>query len=156
MPHVPEQLDPDAWHRYFAMATNNQAWSLAALPERSPEQREEMLDAAHASAWHWRKVGTELQAVRATMLLAEVHALCGWGTAALAEAQRVAAFFEGRAADDWELAFVHTVHAHAAAVAGDTKRHRAAWDAAIAALEAIEDPEDHAIVLKTFVQVPAP
>jgi hypothetical protein len=32
-----------------------------------------MLDAAHASAWHWAKVGSELNRMRATLLLAEVR-----------------------------------------------------------------------------------
>jgi hypothetical protein len=90
------------------------------------------------------------------MLLAQVHALCGWGAVALQEAERVTAYFAGRDTDDWEIAFVHTIHAHAAAVAGDAKLHRSAWGAASTALEAIKDPEDRAIVQQTFMQVPAP
>jgi len=29
MPHTPEDLEPDNWHRYFAMENNNRAWQLA-------------------------------------------------------------------------------------------------------------------------------
>ena len=38
-----------------------------------------MLDAAHAAAFHWSKVGSELQAIRAKMLLGHVHASLGHG-----------------------------------------------------------------------------
>jgi hypothetical protein len=51
---------------------------------RSAAEDQEMLNAAHASAWHWAGVGTELNRMRATMLLAEVHALLGLGQSALA------------------------------------------------------------------------
>lgn len=62
-----------AWHRRFAAASNNRAWDLS-VQTRNAAEDEEMLHAAHASAWHWSKVGTELNRMRATMLLAEVHA----------------------------------------------------------------------------------
>jgi hypothetical protein len=67
-----------AWHRRFAAAGNNRAWDLS-VQSRNPAEDHEMLNAAHASAWHWTTVGSELHRMRATMLLAEVHALLGSG-----------------------------------------------------------------------------
>lgn len=156
MPHVPSDNDPDQWHRYFAMESNNRAWQLAAQSSRTDEEAMEMLDAAHASALHWGVVGTELNAMRAKMLLAEVHALRGFGDSALELATAMRAFFLARETDDWELAFVHVIHAHAAAVAGDSQRHRESYAAAQTAIDAIADDEDRDIVLQTFNQVPAP
>jgi hypothetical protein len=147
--------EAQAWHKRFAMQCNNSAWDLSTT-ERTPQQDQEMLDAAHASAWHWAKVGTELNRMRAAMCLAEVYALLGDGGLALAYAQEMRAYFLGHDTPDWELAFTHAIHAHAAAAAGRGDEHRASYEAARLAIAAIADEEDRAIVLKTFSQVPAP
>jgi hypothetical protein len=44
--------DANAWHRRFAAASNNRAWELS-VQSRSTAEDQEMLNAAHASAWHW-------------------------------------------------------------------------------------------------------
>jgi hypothetical protein len=151
----PSPEDTQAWHKRFAMQCNNRAWDLS-TQQRTPQEDREMLDAAHASAWHWAKIGTELNHMRAAMCLAEVHALLGHGQIALAYAQEMRAYFLGRETDDWEVAFTHAIYAHAAAVAGKADEHRAAYQAAIDAVAAIKDDEDRVIVEKTFAQVPPP
>ena len=115
-----------------------------------------MLDAAHASAWHWAQVGNELNRMRATMLLAEVHAVLGHGSVALPLAQEMRAFFVGRDTPDWELAFTHAIYAHAAHAACQIAEYRSAYQQAVVALEAITDKEDRSVVLKTFSQIPKP
>ncbi len=156
MPHIPEDTDPNSWHRYFAMESNNRAWELAAKSGRSPQEAAEMLNAAHASALHWNVIGTELNHLRAKTLLAEVHALCGFGASALALASEAKEYFLERETEDWELAFVHTIHAHAAAVAGEAELHRRSYADATQALADIADEADRRIVQQTFDQVPAP
>lgn len=147
--------ESSAWHKRFGAQCNNRAWELS-TSQRTPQQDREMLDAAHGSAWHWAKVGTELNHMRATTCLAEVHALLGHGSIALGYAREMRSFFLGRATDDWELAIMHAVHAHAAAVAGNADEHRASYRAALDAIAAIKDKEDREIVEKTFAHVPAP
>ena len=115
-----------------------------------------MLSVAHASAWHWTKVGTELNRMRATMLLAEVHALLGLGQSALAHAEKMRTYFLGVQPPDWEVAFVHVVHAHAASAAGETEKHRASYGLAVAALEAVSNDKERGIVASTFGHVPKP
>jgi len=115
-----------------------------------------MLNAAHASAFDWNRVGTDLNRARATYLLAEVHALCGLGSSALALAGDAAAFFRNVETPDWEQAYLHTVLAHAAAAAGDRQTHARCYAAAEAALNGISDPEDRRIVEQPFCQVPQP
>jgi hypothetical protein len=84
--------DATAWHRRFAVASNNRAWDLS-VQNRSSSEDQEMLNVAHASAWHWSIVGTELNRMRATMLLAEVHALLGFGKSNEEERRNVASTF---------------------------------------------------------------
>jgi hypothetical protein len=153
MTKTPEETA--AWHKCAGAECNNRAWELS-TSQRTPQQDQEMLHAAHGSAWHWAKVGTELNHMRAVMCLAEVHALLGHGEIALAYAQEMRTFFLGRETADWELAFTHAIYAHAAAVAGQRNEHRAAYEAASTALAAIKDEEDRAIVAKTFEHVPRP
>lgn len=156
MPNEPDSTDPQAWSRYFAVEANNRAWDLASLPTRSAEQARDMLDTAHASAFHWNGVGNELNRVRASYLIAEVHALLGMGESAMARATGVLSYFESAEAPDWERAYVYAIHAHAAAAAGDGEAHRSSYAAAQAALAEVADPEERRIVLQTFSQVPQP
>jgi hypothetical protein len=155
---MPETTAPEEaalWHRRFAAAANNRAWELTEQT-RSATEDQEMLHAAHASAWHWAKVGAEVNRMRATMLLAEVHALLGMGRTALAYAEEMRTYFLGIQSPDWELAFVHVVHAHAAYVAGDTGEHRASYSQAVAAIAAVSSEAERRNVAGTFDRVPKP
>ena len=152
---APSTEEATAWHRRFAVAANNRAWDLSEQTRNAAEDQE-MLDAAHASAWHWQKVGTELNRMRATMLLAEVHALLGLGQSALAYAEEMRSYFLGIPSPDWEVAFVHAIHAHAASAAGDARKHRTSYELAVAALEAVSNEKERDLVASTFKQVPKP
>src|SRR5258708_1741541 len=151
----PEADDVAKWHRKFAMSCNNRAWELSVVP-RTPAQDAEMLSLAHASAWHWGQVGTELNQVRAKMLLAEVHALLGLGPSALQFAREIRQYFARGETPDWEIAFVHTVCAQAAFAAGESAEYKVEYAKALAALNAIGEPEDREVVAKSFRLVPAP
>jgi hypothetical protein len=154
---LPPDDDPDtaAWHKRFGATCNNRAWDLA-TQSRTKAEDAEMLDAAHAAAWHWGRVGTELNGMRAQMLLAEVHALLGMGASAMQLAEGMRDYFLSRETPDWELAFTHAIYAHAAYAAQKPEVHRRAYAEAVAALASIADPEDRQIVEKTFGQVPPP
>jgi len=155
MPNNPEENDIKEWHLYFAIECNNRAWDLS-IQARNHAEDLEMLNAAHASALHWKAMGKELNNMRATMLLAEVHALLGNGTTAFLYAQGMREYFLGIETPDWELAFVHTIYAHAAFAAGESSVHKSAYETAIKAIQAIKDDQDREIVQKTFEGVPRP
>ena len=149
------EKDLNKWHQYFAIECNNRAWDLS-TQARSNAEDMEMLNAAHASALHWAAMGKELNNMRATMLLAEVHSLLGYGKTALVYAEKMREYFLDIDTPDWEIAFVHTIYAHAAYVSGEVTIHKAAYQQALDALDAIEDSQDREIVQKTFDGVPRP
>lgn len=151
----PDDEQSAEWHKRFAASCNNRAWDLA-TQARTKAQDGEMLDAAHASAWHWSQVGTELNRMRAQMLVAEVHALLGMGPTAYMLAEEMRAYFLAHETPDWEIAFTHAIHAHAAYAAKRPEEHRRSHAAAVAALEAVADAEDRQIVERTFSQIPPP
>jgi hypothetical protein len=156
MPHIPETTNPDDWHRYFAMESNNRAWELASKPSRTASEECEMLTRAHASAHHWAAVGKDLNITRAKYLVAEVHALAGSAHIAERLAGEVLEFFDPETTDDWEMAYVYTIQAHALARAGDDAARKTSYERARSAVESIKDPEDKRIVEQTFSQVPPP
>jgi hypothetical protein len=95
--------------------------------------------------------------MRATMLLAQAHAMAGFGASALAYADEVRSYFLGMpGTPDWERAFVHTVHAHAASIAGSAEQHAQSYVQATKALAAIADDKDRSIVERVYRNVPAP
>ena len=144
------------WHKEVAMRCNNRAWALAVQTRNRAEDRE-MLDAAHTAAYHWAQIGTELNRMRAAMLLAEAHALLGNGAFAFTLATEMRQYFIERSdTPDWELAFTHTVYAHCAHTAGNDSAYRRAYQDAATALAAVADEEDRKVVEQTFVQVPVP
>jgi hypothetical protein len=156
MLNPPTDLEPNNWHRYFAMSGNNRAWNLVEA-SRSAATDLELLNVAHASAWHWEATGTELQKMRARMLVAAAHGRLGLGATAWTLAEEMRAFFLGQAeTPDWEIAFTHAIHALAAHAAGRSDAHRASYRAAEAAIAAIADDEDRGIVQGAFAIVPKP
>ena len=155
MPHIPETTDEKEWHRYFAMDSNNRAWELSVVPRSSSEDLE-MLNAAHAAALHWSVVGEQIHNMRAKLLLAEVHALLGFGDSAFALATEARGYFLVQETPDWEIAYAHTIHAHAAWSSNNTETYERSYQEAQRAIDKISDAEDRAVVLKTFNQISTP
>ncbi|HVH25263.1 MAG TPA: hypothetical protein VM818_00840 [Vicinamibacterales bacterium] len=143
-------------HRWHAVQCNNAAWSLSELAARTAHQDAEMLDAAHAAAFHWSKVGSELQVIRAKMLLGHVHASLGHGELALRYATESYDSLAAQQTPDWELALAHAVLAHAAFAAAARDLQREHYAVARALGQAIADPEDKQIFFNTFNRIPGP
>lgn len=75
--------DVVTWHRTFAAEANDRAWTLSERRDLTTDERVELLDAAHAAAYHWRQIGSEAQIAQADLLLGWVHALLGHGRLAM-------------------------------------------------------------------------
>lgn len=151
---------PDAneirkWHQWFAVETNNRAWSLSEQQALTSEETEELLHTAYASLHHWRAVGTDENAALARQLLARVHALRGEAEPATRNARMCLAFFESRSSEPWQLAFSYAVAAAAAAIANDTAGHREFYARAKEIGDTL-DTEDKGIFERTFERIPRP
>lgn len=152
----PDRATVDRWHRWFAVECNNRAWELAEKQQRSPVEEQEMLLAAHASVFHWSKVGTPVNAMRGDLLLAHVLALLGRGPEALTCARRCVSFCETGEADEWDVAFTHLAMALAAATAGAAALHAEHHRRARELGGALADPGDRKVFDAAFARVPAP
>ena len=147
----PEELTQ--YHQYYAIECNNKAWDLAAK-DRTPDEDRLLLDLAHAASYHWNEVGTDLQKMRALMLVAHAHAELGIGGTALDYAKRASAYFTSHETEPWELAFTHMIHAQAAYAAGEMDQHSEIYHVAEKIVNAMPEGEDKRIVNATFVRIP--
>src|SRR6202008_682072 len=85
-PAAPE-LD-QATRRALAVGLFNYTWTLLENPNRSPEQDDEMLHAAHASRYHWGEVGEKVNLARGEWQVSRVYSVLGRGEPALYHARR--------------------------------------------------------------------
>jgi hypothetical protein len=71
------ELDLAVVHRHLAAACFNRTWEWIQQADRTPEQTEEMIHTAHASAWHWlqRPDNAPKRRSVACWLLSRVYAL---------------------------------------------------------------------------------
>ena len=112
-------------HQAMAAGLNGVVWELLALgPERTPEQDDRMIHAAHASCYHWLEVGTELHQQRAHWLLTHVYSELGHGEAALRHAKRCGELTEKHAdlMEDFDIAYAHEGLARGHAAPHDAPR----------------------------------
>ena len=79
------EFDISQGHRKFAASAFNRAWDFIDLKTRTDDEVRQMLDAAHASSWHWRHRDDATAKNRsiADWQLSRVHALAGNGAMAL-------------------------------------------------------------------------
>jgi hypothetical protein len=152
-------LNPDdqaAWLRKLGAAANNRGWTLTEQLTRTPEEDQEMLNAAHASVHLWRTIGKEKNFALGHLLLGQVHALLGNPTYAMNYANLAYDYFIAKESDPWEVAIVHAVLANAAHCAGLTVLHESHYKTAEQLIAALSDQEDRDILLATLRVVPKP
>jgi hypothetical protein len=131
-------------HQAFAAGLNGVVWELLAQGERTREEDDRMLHAAHASCYHWLKVGTPVHRQRGEWLLTHVYSEMGIGEAALRHAKRCWELTEAHPdlMEDFDLAYGHEGLARGHAAAGDLESARKEWSRAETAGEAIADEEN--------------
>lgn len=144
---TPAASDIDAAaHRRLGVELFNYAWTLVEEPDRTPAEIDEMIHAAHASCFHWSKVGTNANLGRGEWQIARGYSVLGRPEPARWHAGRCLAYVEAAIAageaEDWDLAAAREAMARAAAVAGDTAEATRWRDLAREALASIGDPDD--------------
>lgn len=141
----------DADHRALGVAFYNRSWALLEKPERTPEQDDELLHQAHASAYHWTAAPEcePKNRARAEWLCSRVYSVLGRGEPALHHAKRCLAIAEANAGnmDEFDLPFAYEALARAHTVAGNADEARAFEEKGRRAAERISDAEDRELVL---------
>jgi hypothetical protein len=145
-------VDQRDLHRWFGVQINNQVWSQidssVVTPSSPLSDREQLLYAAYASAFHWRKVGTVAHHARGEYLISRAAILAGMNDRALHHARRCLELVEGNrgVTADWDLAFALEAVARAEVANGDRETAEETLRQAIEAAAAVADDEDRQIV----------
>ena len=132
--------------RQLAVDLFNHAWTLMETDGRTTEQDDELVNTAHASAYHWTQVGTPANRARSEWQLSRVYVVLGRVEPALHHARRCREICEAHpeALEDWDLPYAHEALARAHALAGDADeaaRHAATARELTARVEGAKDRE---------------
>jgi hypothetical protein len=92
-------------HRQLAVDLFNHTWSLLENNDRTTEQDEEMVHAAHASRHHWGVVGTSKNHGRGDWQIARVYAALGHFSESERYAKLYLAACKNNEFEDWDLPF---------------------------------------------------
>jgi len=151
-PPLPPDLDEQT-RRALAVGLFNRVWQLLATDDRTAEQDDEMVDAAHASRYHWGHIGSAENYAVGEWQISRVYSVLGRGEPALHHARRCLAIVEENTLAPWTLGSAFEAMARATAVAGDPEA--ASWRAkAVAQLDLIDDPDDRAVVARDVASLP--
>jgi hypothetical protein len=156
MTEKPTPEDVLLWQKRLASQANNRAWTLAEMLHRSPEEDEEMLQAAHAAMYFWKIVGKPSNHAHAAQLLAHVYALLKLPGPAAQYLNKSLPHFTQQDCAPWELAFAHAVAANVASAEGNAAAYAKHYADAEAFAAQITDPETREMLNATLRVVSAP
>jgi hypothetical protein len=132
--------------RRLASELFNHVWGLLDEPDRSVEQDDAMLHAAHASRWHWGRVGGPEPMAVGEWQCSRVYAVLGRPEAALHHARRCLELSTLDGVDRFVEASAHEAMARALAIAGDMDGARAERNAAYAIAVDLDDDDDRGVI----------
>jgi hypothetical protein len=130
--------------RRIASELFNHVWSLLDLVDRTPAQDEAMIHAAHASRWHWGRVGGPEQMAVGEWQCSRVYAVLGRPEPALHHARRCLELSAD--ADPFVQASAHEAMARALAIAGDVDAAKVERNIAYAIAVDLEDDDDRGVI----------
>jgi len=129
-------------HRELGKELFNRTWTLIELETRTREQDDELVYTAHASRYHWSRVGGPEHAARGERQCSRAYVVLGRGEPAIHHATRCLEICEANRIGDWDLAFAYEALARSHRVAGKSDEAERYKALAAEAGAAIADPED--------------
>jgi hypothetical protein len=141
-----EKLTIEEFHKKMAVETNNAIWSALDKSAPTADELAEALDMAHASRYHWSKIGKPINLARADYMISRVWSAMKKPEPAVLHAQRCLAITQREGIKDWDLAFAYEALTRAYAVAGDRKQYEKHLKLTTHAIAEIKEDEDRRAV----------
>ncbi len=141
------------WHKKFAVDLFNFTWSLLDKPDRTPEDDDLMLHAAHASRYHWSRIGTPVHFARGEWQISRVYAVLKRAEPAIYHAQRCLQICQANGIGDFDLAFAYEALARAYALAGSKDESARYLALAKAAGEQIAEEDDRSLLFSDLATI---
>lgn len=146
-------LDPEA-ERRLAADLFNQTWRLLEMGARTREQDDEMIHCAHASRYHWGRVGQPVNLARGEWQIARVYAVLGRGDPASFHARRCLEITQTHQLGAFDVAAAYEALARAALVRGNRAEAEHFTEEARRAGAGISDAEDLQILSGDLATLP--
>ena len=150
-----ESLDEETERRLGADLFNK-TWTLMEKEDRTSDDDDEMVHCAHASAYHWRQVGTAANRSRSEWQCSRVYAILGRPVESLRHARRCLEIVEANPDEmkDWDKPGALEALARAHWVAGDNAEASRYAKVGRELTAKIEDDDDRAIIEADFATIP--
>ena len=129
-------------HKAFAPGIYNRVWDLLEKEDRSSEDNETMINAAHASLYHWRSIGQPINLQRGQWMVANVYITLGMKESALHHSKICLDLTEEHKFDDFDLSFAYDGFARAQALNGNLEECAKYYELAKSAIELIKKEGD--------------
>ncbi|TFG32128.1 hypothetical protein EU528_04285 [Candidatus Thorarchaeota archaeon] len=144
-----EKMTVEEFHKKMAIQSNNGLWPTLDKENPTAVELEEAMHMAHTARYHWSKVGTIVNAVRAEYMLARIYAHMKRSEPALFHANRGLELAKKAKKEedwkDWDMPFIYEALARAHAVAGHKSECTKYKNLAQESTNAVEGKEDKEI-----------
>ncbi|NWG11041.1 hypothetical protein HXY33_04735 [Candidatus Bathyarchaeota archaeon] len=107
------------FHKKFAVDSFNLVWTLMENKNRTIEENDKMIHAAHASRFQWGEIGTPVEFERGEWQISRMYTVLNRPEPALYHAKRCLDICKQNNIGDWEIAFAYEAMARAYATAGN-------------------------------------
>ena len=138
----------------LAKEANRETWTLLERDDRTADDDERMVHAAHASAFHWQQAGGDPESARADWLLSHVYAVLGRSEEAARYARHCLATCERNGFGDFDLAYAYEAMARSCGRVRETPAKRRVAGEGRAGGSAIADAEDRDLFLADLAAEP--
>ena len=152
MPAVPFELDQTTERRLAARLFNH-VWELINADDRDETADEEMVHTAHASRYHWGKVGEPVNWARGEWQCSRVYATLDRAEPALHHARRCLQLAQEHDLGLFDIGAAHEAIARAARAADLPDLAALHAKLALAAAEKLTDPEERQVLLSDIASL---
>ena len=131
-----ENLSINEWHKKEAIENFNHTWDLIDKKDRTEDDNLNMIHSAHASRFHWGKIGTSLNFARGEWQISRVYTLLGMSESALYHGEKSLVYCLENHIGDFDLAFAYEAIARAHMIRKDQDNMQKYIDLALIASQA--------------------
>ncbi|HYB77084.1 MAG TPA: hypothetical protein VEE83_00185 [Thermoplasmata archaeon] len=152
---VPRKADPltRSQHRKIGADLFNYTWSLLDRKDRTAEENDEMLHAAHASRYHWGHAGTALNRSISEWQISRVYATLKRAEPALYHARRSLEIARQNRLGRFYVAYAYEAMARASAVAGRSRTRDRYLREARKVSATVRDRDDRRMLLEDLATI---
>lgn len=137
-------------HKNFAVNLFNKTWEIIDKEERTQEEIDLMIHAAHASRYHWGEIGKPIHFERGEWQISRVYSILKMPESALYHAKRCLEICKENEIGDYDIAFAYEAIARAYSILKDDKEVKVYLLLAEESGKKIEKKEDREYFFSDF------